>query len=136
MSDQKPDSTQVKHTISDGLVFMSYIGEVTVDHIIQSRTAILADPDFEPGMSFLVDLTEASLASVDSAEMRRLGAHGRKVTEGWGAHRTAVVTSRSLEFGMIRQYEVVGERPGLTLRVFRDHDAALSWLQEDGPTAG
>jgi hypothetical protein len=118
----------ITHTIADGIVYLEYFGKVTSHHIIQSREAFLADPDYAVGMSFLVDLSGASLESLTLDELRRVGDHGRNIDERLGNHCTAIVAPRDLEYGVSRMFEILGERPNLRLQVFRDRGEALAWL--------
>ncbi len=132
MTSDSPDGTPVSYHIADGILHLEYHGEITADDIINVRAAFLPDPGFVPGMPCLADLTDASMAHVGPADIRRVAAHWRAMAQGWPPHRTAVVTILDRDFGMARLYGSVAQRPGLELQVFRDRTAALLWLRQAG----
>lgn len=48
-----------------------------------------------------------------------------------GPTRSALVAARDAEYGFARMYEMLYDRPGLTIRVFRAADEAMAWLAPD-----
>ncbi len=127
--DPRSADAHITHTIADGIVYLEYVGAVRSHHIVQSREAFLADPNYAAGMSFLVDLSDASFERLTLDELRHAGDHGRSIDERLGKHRTAIVAPRDLEYGVSRMFEILGERPNMSLQVFRDRSDALTWLR-------
>lgn len=134
MEDEDPYACETSLTITHDLVHVQYRGKITADELIAATEALHADPLYEPGMPVLIDLREASLANLDSSGLKRVGEHGAKMARGWGRHYAAIVAPNDREFGMSRQFEVLGARPGRELKVFRDFDAGWRWLQENRST--
>ncbi len=121
------------HSISDGIVYLPFQGDVSAADITRGRASFLGDPAFEPGMNFLVDLREATIVALSTPQLEVLADEGREMATGWGPHRTGVVVARDVDFGVIRVFEILGKRPGLELEVFRDYDECLRWLKGGSP---
>ncbi len=128
LSAHHDSAAEISHSISDGIVHIVYRGALGAEDMIRAREQFLADAAFRPGMSFLVDFRGASLRSMSTEDLRRVGVHGAEVSKGWGDHRSAVVVATDLDYGLSRMFSVLGDRPGLELRIFRDASDARDWL--------
>ena len=124
---------RTRHSIADHVVHIEYEGRLSLADLIGAREDFLVDPDFRPGMWFLVDVREASMLDLSEEELRQAGAHGAAMAADWGRHRTAIVVATDVDYGVSRMFSLLGERPGLELEVFREFDAATRWLGQASP---
>ena len=114
-----------------GMLFIVAEGETMQAERLAAMQAWLNDPDFRPGLPTLADFSEA--ADVPTlAELEEVVAHIRRNADAIGQKKIAIVTTRALSFGVARQFGALAPGGLLTVRVFKDRDAALAWLAE-GP---
>jgi len=106
-------------------------GVVTVEEILRILDAIVAHPDFEPGMPQLLDLTGAEDADVDSDRLRRVVSAAERLLPKLRPTRLALVARKPVLFGVSRMYEALADVLPVPVRVFTDLDAARAWLESD-----
>lgn len=110
----------------DGFLHTKYTGELAPEDILG---ALVEGNRLFPNMNSLVDFSEASLANINTEEIRRLTAKAIEV-EPHGI-LCAFVVSRDLEYGLSRMYDALSDADlPQTRRVFRTYDEALDWLQK------
>lgn len=98
-------------------------GEVTAEEIVQHHRTILADPQFNPDFSALIDASDLAGFGVSWDLLNRL-----KYDDPFsGNSRRAVVAPGNFAFGLGRMYQ--GLRHDSNFAVFRDLDAARKWIQ-------
>lgn len=105
-------------------------GRIDFDHFVRATEAMFAHPDYVDGMNTLWDFRQADLAGFThqflhkafTSFVPRLSRPGRRV---------AFVTERTVDFGILRMYQVhVEARFPQHFQVFRDFDAALAWISD------
>jgi hypothetical protein len=103
-------------------------GVITQVERVEAIHAWLNDPNFRPGMDTLCDLSKA--ASVPSwSELGEIVAIVKRRLPSIGSKKVAIVSVRSLVFGVARQFQGLLEATPLDVRVFRNREAAMAWLQ-------
>jgi hypothetical protein len=109
------------------LVAITCTGPVTLNDLLATQTALRADPAFDPGFDLLFDLRQASLAGVDAGSLRRAAAG----TPFAPSARRAYVAGDDAGFGVARMLQAFSEfeKRGDSVRVFRELDAALTWIR-------
>jgi hypothetical protein len=86
---------------------------------------LLADPDFDPSYSQLVDYSQVTDVRIDANDVRKLAE--RSVF--WPCSRRAMYVTRDIEYGFARMFEMLRENAGEKgIRVFRNLDDALTWI--------
>jgi hypothetical protein len=86
---------------------------------------LLADPDFDPSYSQLLDYSHVTEVRIDTNDVRKLAE--RSVF--WPCSRRAIYVTRDIEYGFARMFEMLRENAGEKgIRVFRDLDDALTWI--------
>ena len=107
--------------------------EVTVTGKLDQQMIIDALEDFYGGRitsRMLWDLSGADLADVQSGQILRIISVAKRFAHLRPEGKTAILTSRAVDFGMARMYELTSEIENHPIqhRVFKDRDAALQWL--------
>lgn len=118
------------YSISAGIVVVTVETTLTSDHAIEIAEAVLRDPAFERGMNSLWDLRKADIGRIQAEDLRRIGAHRRRIAPERGPHKTALLVDSDVSFGLARMYGALSERPPQSIEVFRDYRRALAWLEE------
>jgi hypothetical protein len=86
---------------------------------------LLADPDFDPSYSQLLDYSHVTEVRIDTNDVRKLAE--RSVF--WPCSRRAMYVTRDIEYGFARMFEMLRENAGEKgIRVFRNLDDALTWI--------
>jgi hypothetical protein len=86
---------------------------------------LLADPDFDPSYSQLLDYSHVTEVKIDANDIRKLAE--RSVF--WPCSRRAMYVTRDIEYGFARMFEMLRENAGEKgIRVFRNLDDALTWV--------
>jgi hypothetical protein len=109
-------------------VFVTASGDVSARDVVGALELMYRDPRFRSSMTKLWDLQRAHL-TISSRGIHDIVSFLSERPELEGAGRTAVVTGRDADYGMVRVAEVhVEQLLGTELMVFRAADEAESWL--------
>ena len=106
-------------------------GEYEPEDIRRAFLAAMADPNGPKRVSLLVDVRRSEVLS------KRAPGEIQTVAQGLGpfgeriGHRCAVVAVDDLHYGLTRMGGAYSGGVGIDVQVFRDPDAALSWLASD-----
>jgi hypothetical protein len=93
--------------------------------MLAHQDQLLADPDFDPSYSQLLDFTHVTKVDIDAEDVRKLAA--RSVF--WPCARRAILVNTDIEYGFARMFEMLRENAGEKgIRVFRNLDDALAWV--------
>jgi hypothetical protein len=110
-------------------VEISFEGTLSANDIDGLRSESIADPLFDPAFDQLIDgRAITDLGGVGTREVRFL-ADNRDGVHAQGARRAFVVAT-DVGFGMSRMFQGLSNSDG-DVRVFRDYDEALGWLDHD-----
>ena len=113
---------------SFGLLIDKFEGKTGWNDVLEGILRSTKDPEFQPGMNVMADLTAADL-DFGYEEARRL-THEISVVPTLKYGRIAVVAPRSLQFGIARMFGVLLEDFDILAeyRVFSDFSEARTWL--------
>jgi len=107
------------------LVVCNATGVCTLEEVVRFRQQLLADNDFDPSFSQLVDATGISRAEISPEQVRSLAEQSPFASSS----RRALIAESDLAFALLRIYEIVrGLRGDNQVCVFRNRTAALAWL--------
>lgn len=110
-----------------GRVITTAHGTVTGAGVLAHQETLRSRPDFDPDLDHLFDMTGVTEFSVPREQIKEVAS----VTVFSETSRRAVVAERDVLFGLSRMYEGFRGAPDDALRVFRDRDAALAWLEAE-----
>lgn len=114
------------------LVVATATGVVTVDEILQSRREFTSDPDFDPNLSELGDLSAVTRLDLTADEVKMVAQTSPLALTA----RRAFVGESPEVYGLARMFEIVrGLRGDQHIRVFRSRDEALAWLLQKDQAA-
>jgi ATP phosphoribosyltransferase regulatory subunit HisZ len=107
------------------LVMSTAAGVLTKADVIGHQDQLLKDPDFDPSLSQLSDLSHVTGFEVTGADMREMTERTIFSSES----RRAVIVSSELAYGLSRMFEIFRESKGERgIRVFRKLEDALDWV--------
>lgn len=108
------------------------IGAVSLEELKDALREVYERPDFRPEADTLCDLCQADLGQFSHAAVKGIVDYVAKHRGAPPGARTAVVVGRDLGFGLARMYEqMLMASTNLRVRVFRDMDEAMAWLEGD-----
>jgi hypothetical protein len=108
------------------------VDALTADDIRETRGILLADPGFDAGYNQLIDLrnmTDTALEFVDLANIA-----GNSVFRP--GVRRAIVSTSPLQYGIARMFELLSDRHGQHVKVFRTLAEADEWLDAPADLTG
>ena len=121
----------VHYEIQGAVLRMNLEGEYEPEDIRRTFLAAMNDPNCPKRVALLVDVRRSEvLAKREPGQIQTvaqgLGPFGERL-----GHRCAVVATDDLHYGLTRMGSAYSGGVGIDVQVFRDPDAALSWLASD-----
>ena len=112
------------------LTIVTVEGSVTADQVREHIVSFLTS---EPTRLVLWDLRRGSLAAISSQSIQMIVSAGAPHAHRRQGGRTAIVSSRDLDFGLSRMFQTIAELEHVPfeIRVFRDLNAAMAWLRNE-----
>jgi hypothetical protein len=108
------------------LVRFRYEGDVGIDEFETTLTAVVADRDFVPGFSLLLDRRGA--ASPTREYIRRAGAFAKAQGERLGPGRWAIVVDSAETYARVSMGQIL-VASFIELEIFTDIRDAEAWLR-------
>jgi hypothetical protein len=106
------------------LVLSSGSGILNLDEALSHFERLLADPEFDPTYSQLMDFSQVERFDFTAVDVQQMAL--RKIFSK--ESRRAILVPNDLAFGLARMYEILRENGGEHgVRVFRNLEAALEW---------
>ncbi|MDH5425056.1 MAG: hypothetical protein OEY29_08695 [Gammaproteobacteria bacterium] len=115
---------QYKIYPEDELIIVSYSGDLKITEILEARSAIVQDADFNSLFNVLDDIREVVESSIHFSDLEAIAGKSAVQT---GVKR-ALVAESDFQFGMARMYQLLSEASGYAFKVFRVYDEALLWI--------
>ncbi len=109
------------------LVHTTATERVVLDDLLTHLGRLSADGRYIAPMKQLVDLRACKL-DLDATDILSYSMEKSTLAFRFADERCAVVVDRDLEFGLCRMHQAQVEAAGITIRVFRELEAALAWL--------
>ncbi|MDJ0721187.1 MAG: hypothetical protein QNJ04_06135 [Desulfobacterales bacterium] len=109
---------------------MAYIklsGVLSKEDILDAFEAAVSDKRYRNGMGRLWDFRDADLSSLESDTVIEMAQYSRKFPPGINDVKVAFVTSRDIEYGLSRMFEMASKSK-TPISVFRSMDKAEKWM--------
>jgi hypothetical protein len=107
------------------LVLSTASGVLALEDALAHQDQILADPDFDPHYSQLLDFTHITKIELSRADVHKLAE--RAVF--WPTSCRAILVTTDLGNGLARLFKLLRENAGEKgIRIFRSLDDALEWI--------
>jgi len=108
------------------LVYTTLSGVVTFDDIVQLIAGLRADPQFNPDLNEIVDLSSASDVRLGYPEFKRLEELDPLADT---SKRAFVIPTNPAVYGVTRMYQLIqNEDP--SIRIFRTEAEAREWVKK------
>ena len=85
--------------------------------------------EVKPGLRILADITDANLQEANYGAVSFLEQKMDGFLDQYLPVRKAIVVESVLEFGIARMYELLAQKEGFEIKVFRDLAQARKWLK-------
>ncbi|MGB2621179.1 MAG: hypothetical protein WA857_19115 [Candidatus Acidiferrum sp.] len=103
----------------------SATGVFNKDAALDHQNRLLADPDFDPSYSQLMDYTHVTQIDLSAADVGLLAVRNVFSSNS----RRAFLVPNDVAFGLARMFEMIRESAGERgIRIFRDLEEALDWV--------
>jgi len=102
-------------------------GNVDIAQCLEILAALLAHPNFEPGIPAIWNAMDADLSQLSFQDFQQMRAYQARHSRERGRARIALVAAGDLSFGMGRMVAQIADLPHLEINVFRDVAAAEKW---------
>lgn len=124
-----PFKEPISYTINpvEKLVYVTFPENIELDSSLATMQALAADKQLGPGFGILVDLRAAK--PVPSAEEARLIVLTAARSDLFLHHRTALLVSRLIQYGMGNMISILAGLQGAVVHPFYEFEEAKSWLQ-------
>jgi hypothetical protein len=107
------------------VVLSTASGVIALADALAHQDRILADPNFDPRYSQLLDFTHVTKIELSTEDVRKLAE--RSVF--WPTSRRAILVSTDLGHGLARLFKMLRENAGEKgIKVFRNLDDVLEWI--------
>jgi hypothetical protein len=107
------------------VVLSTASGVFALGDALAHQDQILADPEFDPRYSQLLDLTHVTKIELSTEDVRKLAE--RAVF--WPTASRAILVTNELGHGLARLFKMLREDAGEKgIRIFRNLDDALEWI--------
>ena len=117
---------------ASGVVVGTCTGMLNASDARKGATTFWANPDWS-GRPVVWDFRAAQF-DIHAPEIRDIAQFILENQPPAPPPRVAFVTTRDVDFGLARIFEVYREHPTTSFRVFRDLDEAMSWAMGHGLT--
>ena len=111
------------------IAYIKLSGPLGKKVILSAFDLTVSDRRYKKGMVRLWDFRDADLSSLDPETVTEMARYSLRFPPGINDVKVAFVTSRDLEYGLARMFEMSSEAK-TPIRVFRTMDEAEKWLME------
>ena len=113
--------------VDAGLVMVYLSGRITAAEIFAYYGALAVDPGVRPGLAVLADCRDVTNGPSFTEMVAVANAKGL-LPDDLRPTRAAVLVSKSLIFGIVRQFAALTERLGIRVMPFYETGEALAWI--------
>jgi hypothetical protein len=112
--------------VAERIVRSVVVGDLDAEDAVEVNARLVADPDFDPDLDHLCDLTRVERVPLDSAGIDFV------VTSSpfSAASRQAIVVSDKTTYGLTRMFQSHAEGTLGELRIFHTIEDAHAWLRD------
>ena len=111
------------------IAYIKLTGLLSKKVILNAFDLTVSDKRYKKGMGRLWDFRDSDLSSLDSVTITEMAQYSLRFPQGINDVKVAFVTSRDLEFGLSRMFEM-SSKAKTPIRVFRTMDEAEKWIIE------
>ena len=119
--------TQIDYSPEENLIRQSLQGACSIANLSRVMESMQKYP-ISPGLRILTDITNADLEDTDYSSLYQLESRLDILLDKYMPIYKAIVVNSDLEFGIARMYQMLAEKEGFEVRVFRDTTKAEAWL--------
>ena len=132
----KTQPMPITYTISrkERLITAHPTGFIRADDLHQLIRALLADPDFVPGLRGLYDSREAE-PDITVLQLAEVANEVRELLNR-GLGRIALVAQSQATYRVEKTFSVLARAIGIDVDVFREIEAAEAWLEDNNESSG
>ena len=120
---------ELKVDKTKNIAHIKLTGALDSKEILEAFDSVVADKKYKKGMGRLWDFMEADLSSLTTDTVKQMAQYSLKFPSGINDVKVAFVTSRPLEYGLARMFEMASHAK-TPISVFETMDEAQKWMME------
>ena len=120
-------NTELHYDSSMNLMTQTLHGLCSI-HNLAEVFDVMEKYGLKPGLKILADITDADLIDTNYDSVLFLENRLDEFLDKYLPIRKAIIVESELEFGIARMYEMLAEKDGFDVQVFRDKSEAMNWL--------
>ena len=118
---------ELKIDTTKNIAHIKLTGSLGSKEILDAFETVVANNKYKKGMGRLWDFREADLSSLTTDTVKQMAQYSLKFPPGINDVRVAFVTSRPLEYGLSRMFEMAS-RAKTPISVFESIEEAQKWM--------
>ena len=111
------------------IAYIKLSGKLSREVILNAFDLTVSDKRYKNGMGRLWDFRDADLSSLDTETITEMAQYSLRFPPGINDVKVAFVTSRDIEYGLSRLFEI-SSKSKTPIEVFRGMDEAENWMIE------
>lgn len=111
------------------IAYIKQSGRLSKETILNAFDLTVFDKRYKKGMGRLWDFRDADLSDIDAMTVIEMAQYSIKFPPGVNDVKVAFVTSRDLEYGLSRMFQM-SSNASTPIRVFRSMASAEKWLNK------
>lgn len=111
------------------IAYIKLSGLLRQHDILTAFDVAVSDKNYTPGMGRLWDFRDADLSALNAGVISAMAQYSLQFPPGINDVKVAFVTSRDLEYGLGRMFEMMS-KANTPIRVFRQMNEAERWMIE------
>jgi hypothetical protein len=121
---------ELKIDKTKNIAHIKLTGPLNSKEILKAFDGVVTDKNYKKGMGRLWDFRKADLSSLTTDTVKQMAQYSLNFPPGINDVKVAFVTSRPLEYGLSRMFEMAS-RAKTPISVFDNIDDAKKWMTEE-----
>ena len=123
----RPLGMELKIDKTKNIAHIKLTGTLNSKEILKAFDDAVTDKNYKKGMGRLWDFRKADLSSLTTVTVKQMAQYSLNFPPGINDVKVAFVTSRPLEYGLSRMFEMASQAK-TPISVFEDIDDAVKWM--------
>jgi len=121
--------TELHYDTSSNTIYQKLRGLCSIQNLAEVFNE-MEEYDLSPNLNILTDISDADLKDTNYNSVSYLEKNLDKFLDNYLPVHNAIIAESDLEFGIARMYEMLAEKDGFNVKVFRNKSDAEQWLKQ------
>lgn len=111
------------------LVTHNVTGAIDVMEILHKISGLFDSGEFQGNYKILCDIRHGTIRKLSKEDLLEIVSATEAYRHKRGTERSAVLVSEDIDFGLMRMFEAMLLESDRPIRIFRERDRAVEWLE-------